>query len=563
MVTLNLNTQLPVRTKNSITPAMRAISNLSFAANKIIDGSHVNDPNHTPDQSNAVNNPVFYSALFDIIVESEGLQNKSYLDTAGLRTIGIGFNMDQWGKSPQDLQQNLRPILEAIGVQNWQAVYSGQEAISNEQAKQLFSITMTGRMPSGGKVVLANGIGESVGRKLQTKLSQPPLKGTELYSGNQLASLTSLVFNNANLVGQNLRSYMAAGDMTAAINEIIRESNATGVGSTLRYGVHGLANRRLTEAAVFAGDLETKLPDEEVWEIVGWARNCIANGRDPNSGAKIPSSNALELRFRGEFPDFFDVPLSPPQGRTTPNTAAGEDWNIVYALRQGDVRTSLHRVDDDGRILQTARLATQAGEIIMGTEGDDILIGGEGNNTILGGPDWGSLERNVGNDILIGGQGEENNLFGGSGNNIIVGGYGANFLYAGGGTNKLTGGGGKPNMFHVARPDHVAPTPFTSTTITDFRPGVDYLTMEHIYGMEELSIQDDPTNNKTVIKYRDNHTLNIEGVRAHQLSRRDFNLTAIDPKPDWPPASLKADKMAASRKWTEKMALKEQTAVQR
>lgn len=559
MVDLTLHTELPSRTKNTLNAIIPTLTGMHFSVGNIV---NTKDDIAVSDSGYAVNNAAFFNAVREAMILHEGKRNKAYVDTANKRTIGIGFNMAQWGTSEEALRNNLKPILEAIGVADWLAVYNAKEDLSDKQVEELFRITMTGRNSAGKQIMQWQDV-TAVKLHHQLTTGTDALDASKKISGEQLAALISLAYNVPTLVGSGVRGALLRNDMAAATYEVLRNSNLTEKDGSLRAGVHGLANRRLAEAALFTGNANLTLPDAELWQIVGWARKSIANGKDPNTGGVISRDTPINFRLHGRFPDFFDVPPSPPEGRITPNASAGEDWNIVYALRQGDVPTKLHRVNEAGVTVQTARLATHKGEIIMGTEGDDILIGGEGNNAILGGPDWGSLERNVGNDIIIGGQGEENNLFGGSGNNTIVGGYAANFLYAGGGTNKLTGGKGKPNMFHVARPAHVAPTPFTNTTITDFRPGIDYLSMDHIYGMEELSIQDDPANNKTVISYRDNHTLHLEGVRARQLSRRDFNLIAIDPKPVWPPTSLKMDKDTAPKGWADKFAITEKPAMQR
>jgi hypothetical protein len=81
-----------------------------------------------PSEGTIINEPLLKS--FSVV---EGYRNKSYQDSQGKTTVGVGFNMDQSGA---------KKIWEQAGVdQDFDAIKSGKEELSDPNIKKLFSVT--------------------------------------------------------------------------------------------------------------------------------------------------------------------------------------------------------------------------------------------------------------------------------------------------------------------------------------------------------------------------------------------------------------------------------------
>lgn len=251
----------------------------------------------TGDQE-AMSHPDVMQAMFDVLRELEGLRLTTYTDTHGYRTIGIGFNLDQWGKTISARQQSLYPLLYASGVASGQAeaVYQGSMSITNSQAKALFGLTIHGRDSHGKHVFGQHKAGVLKSQLLKTLSPQASL------SLRHVLVCQSLVFTNAFLVGPSLRGYLASGDINHAALEIAAHSNRKIAASgKANPGCHGLANRRLFEAALLSGDAEYRLPEDEVLALISWAEKAISQGVNPNGGTISPSE-PLTIAFSGGSP---------------------------------------------------------------------------------------------------------------------------------------------------------------------------------------------------------------------------------------------------------------------
>jgi len=78
-------------------------------------------------------------------------------------------------------------------------------------------------------------------------------------------------------------------------------------------------------------------------------------------------------------------------------------------------------------------------DIITGGDGDDTLRGGSGDDLMFGGAGDDTLHGEDGNDRMIGGVGGDNTLYGGGGNDTVGGSSGDDLLYGGAGNDTLMG----------------------------------------------------------------------------------------------------------------------------
>jgi hypothetical protein len=89
---------------------------------------------YVPDPEYAVNNENFFEAIYQFLKQTEDFATTRYVDSAGKVTIGIGFNMDQWGTDAPTRNSHLCPILEAIGEPEVDCgkIYSGQQSLTED-----------------------------------------------------------------------------------------------------------------------------------------------------------------------------------------------------------------------------------------------------------------------------------------------------------------------------------------------------------------------------------------------------------------------------------------------
>lgn len=152
----------------------------------------------------------------------EGFRPTVYRDTTGHPTIGFGFNLS----APETLT-----VIKSFGYDP-EKLYKEQQQMSLEDAIKIKE-ELYGRSR----------------RRVQDIFKDIPLKE------NQIESLTSLHYNNPNLIGENLRRLIMKGDYAEAAKEIAFRSN--------KAKDPGIAKRRLKEADTFYDGKFNTLPVEQ------------------------------------------------------------------------------------------------------------------------------------------------------------------------------------------------------------------------------------------------------------------------------------------------------------
>lgn len=163
----------------------------------------------------AVTDPSYAEQRYEFIEKREGNMLKSYKDTEGFVTVGVGFNMDAVGA--RERFENALP-----GI-SFDAVYNGDARINKEQSRILFDETI-GEYES----ILDSKIG---------KIDMP---------SHRRIALVSMTYNSPALIGPNLTAFVQNGDTEGAIDEILYRSN--------KNKHKGLQNRRVMEAQMFVGN---------------------------------------------------------------------------------------------------------------------------------------------------------------------------------------------------------------------------------------------------------------------------------------------------------------------
>lgn len=183
-------------------------------------GAAMDKPGAPPQQTYA-------QRRYDFISAEEGIRDRAYDDSTGRPvvagrpavgnvTVGIGFNMDR-----PDARAVLRSAL-GLGDDEFNAIYRGDRKLSPLEVRRLFDHTS----------------------KEAEQIVSERLRGVDLPE-HQRVALVSLAFNHPGLIGPKLISALRKGDLKAARDEILFNSN--------KRKIKGLAKRRFRESVMFSG----------------------------------------------------------------------------------------------------------------------------------------------------------------------------------------------------------------------------------------------------------------------------------------------------------------------
>lgn len=96
------------------------------------------DKLHNLDLNRDEHQRIYEKILFEFIEANEGSRNIAYDDTAGLRTVGVGFNMDHAGA-----KEEWRNVFR--GSVSFQEVYTKRRHLTEEEIRMLFGNTIQKR----------------------------------------------------------------------------------------------------------------------------------------------------------------------------------------------------------------------------------------------------------------------------------------------------------------------------------------------------------------------------------------------------------------------------------
>lgn len=332
---------------------------------------------------NLISEDKFTEARFKFIGEKESFRATAYDDGRGFLTVGYGFNLSITSAQTEfdNAFQNDPEFIS--GTMTFAKVKSGDYALTPTQGRTLFDYNINIR---------------------SQEIDDLGYDTISLEDYQRLA-IESLYFNGGSaIITGKLKTYLSSQpqDLVKAQTEIVENSNPKLMrdGVTPRTLVHGLANRRLEEGALFANNIDLQLPDSEFWDVIGWARMAITKEVDPNGGS-IDKSTSLVVTVQGPVPSLTLPSTIPPKTENSP--AEGTPWNMHYAMRQGDVVTTIK----DGSTSTQTVLGTTQNDLLTRTDNQrkredieltDGFYGWDGNDTTQGG---------TGDDHHIGGKGDD------------------------------------------------------------------------------------------------------------------------------------------------------------
>jgi GH24 family phage-related lysozyme (muramidase) len=170
------------------------------------------------DEAFAPGDATYAERRFQAIERFEGTRSRVYKDVVGIRTVGVGFNMDQPAARQMWAAAGLAP-------EKFDAVREGRAEMGPQEIRRLADSTIQGAQ----------------------NLVDERFKGVDLSEGQRIA-LVSLAFNAPALIGPRLVSAVREGRTADAVQEILYHSGTARIPQ--------LAGRRYHEAQMFVGALD-------------------------------------------------------------------------------------------------------------------------------------------------------------------------------------------------------------------------------------------------------------------------------------------------------------------
>jgi len=292
------------------------------------------------------------------------------------------------------------------------------------------------------------------------KLPGERSEGSSLPNSKEMLVLASLAWNNANLIGSNLKNAIENGNRAAAWYEIRYGSNSSSQSESIR---DGIAKRRFFESQVFGlYDDPQNVSDQEVKNIFkmlqsnrekimayeekfGHAPNIDNPGNDEITNANHDYSSIIRYAQNVSGQEVSDLEeilipardalLASPDMMAYPEVAEWFNGSELVStniyMMPNDSHSSLedipgvldsgnYQTNDSGSGVSDLMIGGSKNDIISSYGGNDVLIGGLGDDTLLAGGGDDYAYGGEGNDTISGSDGEDI-LFGDKGDDILLG----------------------------------------------------------------------------------------------------------------------------------------------
>jgi len=373
---------------------------------------------------------------FNFIKHAEGSESLPYIDTKGIPTIGIGFNMrtnniknrifDIFGINPiaasltsEGKARELSYRNEIVNIldTSYPKNLTGNALIqANQNLQAALNSVMTTRY-NDPLITFSD-------KKSAFSLSTPEMKTifdaimptyqdkvdariTNIPDSNERIVLESLAFNtrdgSRSLLGNNLKAAIINNNRAEAWYEIRYNSNGD--------KIQGIANRRFQEAQLFGLRNDGPITIDDAKEILRmYARHELFE-KDPTK--KI---SAYESRYALP-PGISSVEgeLNEAKSALVSNYGLGRPIETVI-VGAGLISYQYMEKTDADNIM-----GTDKNDLIFGESGNDRLYGGTGTDVIYGGEGHDQITGGQGNDYLMGGMGDDTYYFKpGDGNDWIL-----------------------------------------------------------------------------------------------------------------------------------------------
>lgn len=381
-----------------------------------------------------------YAALrYQLLLNVEETGNPKstpYLDSKGIPTVGIGFNLRSGNVLDTvlavfgfNIDERTQSAIENGYINEIKSIVNTSHA-SNSELDTLLNDVMYRRfndndIPSSQRTRAdfrfqndgeIRGVFDSLIESYETQVNNWFIG---IPKSQERTALVSLAWNNAGkLLGPGLKFALQSGDRAEAWYEIRYGSNGDKLG--------GIAKRRYYESDLFGlyNDVGN-VSDEEAKQIYQMLQrhHTQISDYEETYGAQIARANAdfgstVKTLADALQParDYLIAEYVTNQGipiNINGDILVGTDNSVMgEAIGGQDNLTGKDTLSDTSPMFSNDLILGEGGnDTLSGGAGDDVIYGGAGNDTLTGGD---------GNDVLVGGT-EQDTLNGGTGNDILHG----------------------------------------------------------------------------------------------------------------------------------------------
>ena len=340
----------------------------------------------------------------------EGLRTKPYVDSAGIATIGVGYNIQiadhaakimemLWGKV-SDLPKTEQGVELAFRNQVSEVLGKTYGPSATKSLGTALAKVLEGRTLELANDEQAQQLFSDVAPAYEKSLKQ---KVGALTDDNQHLSLFSLEYNSGKLIGPGLKGALARGDHSEAWYEIRYGSNKDVV----------QAGRRYYESQIFgATDNDGQMDlDDARGLLVTRSRHIVEiKAYDATYQAKIQSANknystggnTLLVKIQKS-----DVVFNEAKNILIEKYGHGNALDEVivdYAnIKKGKLLISeLNKLTTENYLIKKGALMLGGvgNDTITGSAKGDVLLGEGGDDTLRGGGGKDYLDGGMGNDVF-------------------------------------------------------------------------------------------------------------------------------------------------------------------
>lgn len=419
----------------------------------------------------------YESLRFALVLQLEESGNPHltpYIDSVGIATIGIGFNIET-NLTNRDL------VFAALGIG------TNETSVRSQLSSVLTTATSTSQLVSsldaimsarGGRPTFAFaseqevvGVYNQIAPTYETAVDSHV--GFALPADSQeRAALFDLAYNNPSLIGSGLSGALSNGDRAEAFYEIRFNTNggasASGGIAKRRYvesevfGLHDHGSLTATDAALsvrmytkheqqilqyettYSGQIASANQDLAAIE----QRSGLALGTVQVIRDELATSRELLSETYADGQTFDEVWVA-PDVQAKASEVAAHTVDRTAATAADDLILGSINFDGSEAVAADTLRGGDGDDVIIGFKGNDSLEGGDGNDSLAGGEGVDTIDGGAGADTLSGGAGAD--LIRTDGQDSIVGDASADKIVSVAGQNSLAGGAGN-DLLDISSP---------------------------------------------------------------------------------------------------------------
>src|SRR6266545_1225660 len=356
--------------------------------------------------------------FFILFQEESGIPKlEPYLDSRGVPTIGVGFNLR--------VPANQSVIFAALGVTSLAtqakliSAFSKTYGTTADLRQAIYAIFPQFQFANEAQL---RSVFDQIANQRETDLtaSLAGLGQNIPPNSSERIALMSLAWTNPNLIGDKLYGVLQRGNRAEAWFEIRYNSNLGATSLNPPADAAGLANRRYRESDLFGlFNDPLNVSEADAREALGMYTNHLADIK-VYEGLYSPTnvnagSQTIEAWLRdadNTMISIYGINGGPTIEAGLGRVLLGNDQTVKYFGRRGQVVVTFNADDE--------LVGSPQNDLILGEGGNDQIFGQAGDNVIYGGAGNDNIRVSDGNSYLSGGPGADTYQISGTGTKHLI-----------------------------------------------------------------------------------------------------------------------------------------------